>query len=76
MSSVLPETLEIQMAKQEQRVNRIREAKELEREWYLLRISKWKLTRQQYLTLKGQLKKGDIDAFRKGLFTILKRRYN
>ena len=33
MSSVLPETLEIQMAKQEQRVNRIREAKELEREW-------------------------------------------
>lgn len=49
--------------------------KELEREWYLLRISKWKMTRQQYLTLKGQLKKGDIDAFRKGLFTILKRKY-
>ena len=33
MSSVLPETLEVQMAKQEQRINRIREAKELEREW-------------------------------------------
>ena len=33
MSSVLPETLEVQMAKQEQRINRIREAKDLEREW-------------------------------------------
>ena len=33
MSSVLPETLEVQLAKQEQRINRIREAKDLEREW-------------------------------------------
>ena len=33
MSSVLPDTLEVQMAKQEQRINRIREAKDLEREW-------------------------------------------
>ena len=50
--------------------------KELEREWYLLtKVYKYKLSRQQYLTLKGQLKKGDIDGFRKGLFTISKRKY-
>ena len=50
--------------------------KELEREWYLLtKVYKYKLSKQQYLTLKGQLKKGEIDAYRKGLFTIMKRKY-
>ena len=49
--------------------------KELEREWYLLKkVYKNKLSKQQYLTLKGQLKSGNVDGFRKGLFTILKRK--
>lgn len=39
----------------------------------LLKINKNKLTKQQYLTLKGQLKKGDIDGFQKGLFTCLRK---
>lgn len=33
-----------------------------------------KLTRQQLLTLKGQIKKEDYEDFKKGLKTILKRR--
>ena len=45
----------------------------MKNEWYFLKKVKNRLNKQQYLTLKGQLKKGDIDAFRKGLFTILKR---
>ena len=50
--------------------------KELSKEWYLLtKVYKYKISKQQYLTLKGQLKKGDVEAFRKGLFTILKRKY-
>ena len=32
------------------------------------------LTRQQLLTLKGQIKSNDIDGFKKGLAIILKRR--
>ena len=50
-------------------------SKELKREWYLLEINKYKLTKQQYLTLKGQLKSGNIQAYRQGLFTLLKRKY-
>ena len=42
MSSVLPETLEVQLAKQEQRINRIREAKDLEREWTKEKIDRYK----------------------------------
>lgn len=47
--------------------------KDLSKEWYLLQQVKKRLSKQQYLTLKGQLKKGEVDGFRKGLFTILKR---
>ena len=43
-------------------------------EWVLLKRVKKRLTRQQYSTLKGQLKDGNVDGFRKGLFTILKRK--
>jgi hypothetical protein len=41
----------------------------------LLREYKYRLTKQQYNTLKGQILKGDIDGFRKGLFKIVKIQY-
>ena len=41
----------------------------------LLKCYKCKLTKQQYKTLKGQIIANDINGFRKGLFTILKRKY-
>ena len=34
----------------------------------LLREYRYKLTKQQYKTFKGQILKGDIEGFRKGLF--------
>ena len=37
----------------------------------LLKVNKYRLTKQQYLTIKGQLRKGDIDGARKGLFTCM-----
>lgn len=39
----------------------------------LLKKYKHKLTRQQILTLKGQIKKEDYEGFKKGLITILER---
>lgn len=36
----------------------------------LLKTYKYRLSKQQYKTLKGQIKSGDYDGFRKGLFTI------
>lgn len=41
----------------------------------LLNIYKYKLTKQQYKTFKGQILKGDIEGFRKGLFNVIKLRY-
>jgi len=41
----------------------------------LLKECKDRLTKQQYNTLKGQILKGDIRGFRKGLFNILKIKY-
>ena len=41
----------------------------------LLKQCKYRLTKQQYKTLKGQIIANDINGFRKGLFTILKRKY-
>ena len=41
----------------------------------LLKEYKYKLTKQQYRTLKGQVLKGDIEGFRKGLFKIVKLNY-
>ena len=37
----------------------------------LLKFNKYRLTKQQYSTIKGQLKKGDIEGARKGIFTCL-----
>lgn len=37
----------------------------------LLKVNKYRLTKQQYLTIKGQLRKGDIESARKGLFTCM-----
>lgn len=41
----------------------------------LLKEYKNKLNKQQYKTLKGQILKGDIEGFRKGLFKIVKIQY-
>lgn len=37
----------------------------------LLRQYKNKLTRQQLLTFKGQIKKGDYNGFKKGLLKVI-----
>lgn len=41
----------------------------------LLKEYKHLLTKQQYNTLKGQILKGDIEGFRKGLFNLAKIKY-
>ena len=41
----------------------------------LLNEYKGTLTKQQYKTLKGQIIKGDIEGFRKGLFKLTKIKY-
>lgn len=41
----------------------------------LLKDYKGKLTKQQYKTFKGQILKGDIRGFRKGLFNLIKIKY-
>lgn len=41
----------------------------------LLKQYRHLMTRQQLTTLKGQLLKGDIEGFRKGLFKIAKIKY-
>lgn len=40
----------------------------------LLSANRFRLTRQQFKTIKGQILKGDIQGARKGLFTCLLRR--
>jgi hypothetical protein len=42
--------------------------KELE----LLKRYKYRITKHQYKTFKGQILSGDIDGFRKGLFKLIK----
>lgn len=42
----------------------------------LLRMSRDKLTKQQTLTLKGQIAAGDIDGAMRGLEKLLKRQIN
>lgn len=37
----------------------------------LLKRYKYRLTKQQYKTFKGQILSGDINGFRKGLFKLL-----
>lgn len=41
----------------------------------LLNEYKNRLTKQQYKTFKGQILKGDINGFRKGLFKVIKLKY-
>lgn len=41
----------------------------------LLKDYKYRLTKQQYRTFKGQILAGDIEGFRKGLFKIMKLKY-
>lgn len=50
--------------------------KNVQKECYkLLGEYKNKLNRQQYKTFKGQIIKGDIQGFRKGLFNLMKIKY-
>ena len=48
---------------------------EIKQCFLLLKSYKYKLNKQQYKTFKGQILAGDVNGFRKGLFTILKRKY-
>lgn len=51
----------------------------MKKEWenHLLNLKKYrhKLTKQQLLTLRGQILKGDIEAYKKGLNKLLRRKY-
>ena len=47
----------------------------MKEQYKLLKEYKGILTKQQYKTLKGQIKKGDIQGFRKGLFNLMKIKY-
>lgn len=38
----------------------------------LLKKYKYRITKQQYRTFKGQILSGDIEGFRKGLFRLIK----
>lgn len=44
--------------------------------WRELKQQKNNMTKQQYRTIKGQAKAGQIDAARKGMKKILRRRGN
>lgn len=46
--------------------------KEIKQCLLLLRDYRRRMTRQQFTTFKGQILKGDIEAFRKGLFNLMK----
>ena len=41
----------------------------------LLKCYKYRINRQQYLTFKGVINKGEYDAFRTGLFNLIKNKY-
>lgn len=41
----------------------------------ILKKYRKRLTRQQLLTLRGQILSGDIDGFKKGLQKVLSKRY-
>lgn len=47
--------------------------KELISAFKTLDAFKYKLTKQQYKTFKGQILKGDIEGFKKGLNKIIKK---
>ena len=38
----------------------------------LLKVYKYRITKQQYKTFKGQILSGNISGFRKGLFNVIK----
>ena len=41
----------------------------------LLKAYRYKISKQQYRTFKGQILSGDISGFRKGLFKLAKIKY-
>lgn len=40
-----------------------------------LKTYRYRLTKQQYKTFKGQILAGDLEGFRKGLFNVIKNTY-
>lgn len=46
----------------------------MEEMFRLLKANKYKLTKQQYKTIKGQIIKGDVEGARKGIFACLLKR--
>ena len=49
--------------------------KEIKQCFLLLNDYKYRLTKQQKKTFKGQILKGDIEGFKKGLFNLMKVKY-
>lgn len=49
--------------------------KEVKQCFLLLRDYRYRLTKQQIKTFKGQILAGDIEGFRKGLFKLMKIKY-
>ena len=45
---------------------------DIKEEIKLLKKYKYKITKQQYKTFKGQILSGDIKGFKKGLFRLIK----
>lgn len=39
----------------------------------LLKAYRYRISKQQYRTFKGQILNGDIEGFRKGLFNVIKK---
>ena len=49
--------------------------KEIKQCFLLLRDYRYRLTRQQKKTFKGQILSGDIEGFKRGLFNLMKIKY-
>lgn len=47
--------------------------KDIELNLKVLRQYKYRITKQQYKTFKGQILSGDIKGFRNGLFNLMRR---
>lgn len=46
----------------------------MKEEFMILKKYKYMLSKQQYKTFKGQILAGNIDGFRKGLFSLIMRK--
>lgn len=48
--------------------------KEIKQAYILLNDYRYRLTKQQKKTFIGQIKNGDIEGFKKGLFNLIKKK--